>query len=64
MKIFNLGNGHTLEVQKANRGIEDDYKVTFKEDGKALFTSRTYFVKTAQKSRVCNYTYSTIIIHI
>ena len=29
MKIFNLGNGHTLEVEKANRGIEDDYKVTF-----------------------------------
>ena len=25
MKIFNLGNGHTLEVEKANRGIEDDY---------------------------------------
>ena len=28
MKIFNLGNGHTLEVEKANRGIEDDYYET------------------------------------
>ena len=42
MKIFNLGNGHTLEVEKANRGIEGDYKVTFKEDGKALFGCEYY----------------------
>ena len=42
MEIFNLGNGHTLEVEKANRGIEYDYKVTFKEDGKALFGFEYY----------------------
>jgi hypothetical protein len=30
------GNGHTIIVEKANRGYEDDYKVTFYEDGKRL----------------------------
>lgn len=34
MKTFDLGNGHTITVEKANRGLEDDYKVTFFEDGK------------------------------
>ena len=38
MKTFNLGNGHTLTVEKANRGLEDDYKVTFFEDGMKLIT--------------------------
>ena len=38
MKTFNLGNGHTLTVEKANRGFEDDYKVTFFEDGMKLIT--------------------------
>ena len=46
MKIFNLGNGHTLEVENANRGIEDNYKVTFKEDGKAL-SGCEYYSKDA-----------------
>ena len=42
MRKFDLGNGHTLVVEKANRGIEDDYKVTLLEDGKALFGSEYY----------------------
>lgn len=42
MKTFDLGNGHTLVVEKANRGIEDDYKVTELEDGVALFGSDYY----------------------
>lgn len=45
-KIFELGNGHTLEIEKANRGIDDDYKVTYKEDGKAL-GSPEYYTKSA-----------------
>lgn len=36
MKTYELGNGHTVEIEKANRGIEDDYKVIFKEDGRKL----------------------------
>lgn len=36
MKNFDLGNGHTIIVEKANRGIEDDYKVTFFEGGRKL----------------------------
>lgn len=36
MKKFYLGNGHTITVEKANRGIEDDYKITFFEDSKKL----------------------------
>lgn len=42
MKTYELGNGHSLVVEKANRGIEDDYKVTFLENGKALFGSEYY----------------------
>ena len=38
MKKFDLGNGHTLIVEEANRGIENDYKVTFLEDGRKLDT--------------------------
>ena len=34
---FELENGHSITVEKANRGIEDDYKVTFFEDGRKLF---------------------------
>ena len=37
MMKFELGNGHTITVEKANRGIEDDYKITFFEDGRKLF---------------------------
>lgn len=36
MKKFDLGNGHTITVEKANRGIEDDYKITFFEDNRYL----------------------------
>lgn len=36
MREFNLGNGHTITVEKANRGIEDDYLITFYEDGRKL----------------------------
>lgn len=36
MKEFDLGNGHTIIIEKANRGIEDDYKITFFEDGREL----------------------------
>ncbi len=42
MRTFDLGNGHTLIVEKANRGIDDDYKVTELEDGVALFGSDYY----------------------
>lgn len=42
MRTFDLGNGHTLIVEKANRGIEDDYKVTELEDNVALFGSDYY----------------------
>jgi hypothetical protein len=38
MKTFNLGHGHTLTVEKANRGFADDYKITFFEDGIKLTT--------------------------
>lgn len=37
MKKFNLGNGHIITIEIANRGIEDDYKITFYEDGRKLF---------------------------
>lgn len=36
MKRFDLGNGHTLEVEKTDRGIVNDCKVTFLEDGRKL----------------------------
>lgn len=36
---FVLGNGHTIAVETANRGLKDDYKITFFEDGKQLGTS-------------------------
>lgn len=42
MKTFDLGNWHTLIVEKANRGLEDDYKVTELEDGKAIFGFEYY----------------------
>lgn len=42
MRTFDLGNGHTLIVEKANRGIEDDYKVTELEGNVALFGSDYY----------------------
>ncbi|MBD5128422.1 MAG: hypothetical protein HDT43_00630 [Ruminococcaceae bacterium] len=29
---FDLGNGHTLMIQWANRGLEDDFLVEFYED--------------------------------
>ena len=37
MKNFELGNGHTITIEYANRGIVDDYKITFFEDGRKLF---------------------------
>ena len=37
MRKFELGNGQMITVEKANRGIEDDYKITFYEDGRKLF---------------------------
>lgn len=37
MKKFDLGNGHTITVESANRGIPDDYKITFFEDNQKLF---------------------------
>ena len=42
MKRFNLGNGHELLVETGDRGLNDDYKVTFLEDGKAIFGSEYY----------------------
>ena len=42
MKRYNLGNGHEITVEKGERGIADDYKVTFFEDGKALFSPEYY----------------------
>lgn len=33
---YDLGNGHTLMIQSANRGLEDDYLVEFYEDHKLL----------------------------
>lgn len=36
MKTFYLGCGHTLTVEDGNRGYEDDYKITFYEDGRKL----------------------------
>ena len=38
MKTFYLGVGHTLAVEAGDRGYEDDYKVTFYEDGRKLNT--------------------------
>lgn len=38
MKKFDLGNGHTITVETANRGGADDYKITFYEDGRKLMT--------------------------
>ena len=38
MKKFNLGNGNEIVVEKANRGLEDDYKITFYENGRNLMT--------------------------
>ena len=35
--VFELENGHSITVEKANRGYEDDYKITFFEDGRKLF---------------------------
>ena len=42
MKRYNLGNGHEITIEKGERGIKDDYKVTFFEDGKALFSPEYY----------------------
>ena len=36
MKKYNLGNGHTITVENGNRGYEDDYKISFYEDGRLL----------------------------
>lgn len=33
---YDLGNGHTLMIQSADRGLEDDYMVEFYEDCKLL----------------------------
>lgn len=33
---YDLGNGHTLMIQSADRGLEDDYVVEFYEDSKLL----------------------------
>lgn len=33
---YDLGNGHTLMIQSADRGLEDDYMVEFYEDRKLL----------------------------
>lgn len=37
MRKFELEKGHMITVEKANRGIEDDYKITYYEDGRKLF---------------------------
>lgn len=37
MKKFDIENGHTIIVENANRGISDDYKITFFENGIKLF---------------------------
>lgn len=33
---YNLGNGHTLMIQSAERGLEDDFLVEFYEDCKLV----------------------------
>jgi|GEM_PF-3707818 len=38
MKNFDIGNGHTITVEPAQRGIPDDFKVSFYEDGRLLFS--------------------------
>ena len=42
MRRYNLANGHEITVEKGERGITDDYKVTFFEDGKALSSPEYY----------------------
>lgn len=37
MKKFEIGNGHSITIEKANRGLNDDYRITYYEDGKKLF---------------------------
>ncbi len=37
MKKFELGNGHEISIEKANRGLEDDYKIVYYEDGRKIF---------------------------
>ena len=46
MKRYNLGNGHEITVENGERGIPDDYKVTYFEDGKPIF-SPEYYSKNA-----------------
>ena len=36
MTKFDLGNSHTITIENGNRGLVDDYKITFYEDGKIL----------------------------
>lgn len=36
MKTFELGKYHSITVEKANRGIDNDYKITFFENGRIL----------------------------
>jgi hypothetical protein len=45
MKRFDLGNGHTLEVEKVMRGNYESYKATFFEDGRKL--NHEYYSKDA-----------------
>lgn len=37
MREYKLSNGHSVKIEKANRGIADDYKIIFCEDGRKLF---------------------------
>ena len=37
-KILKLADGHKIRIEEADRGFKDDYKVTFFEDGKKLFS--------------------------
>lgn len=36
MRTYRLNDIHSITVEKANRGIKDDYKVTFYENGVQL----------------------------
>lgn len=34
---YTLEHGHTVTIEEANRGIDDDYLISFYEDGRLLF---------------------------
>lgn len=45
MRKFDLGNGHTITVEDANRGYADDYKVMHYFDGRLYTPTPEYYTK-------------------